>query len=248
MEIIKVRNVSVKFQSDNILTDLSFDILKGDYVGIVGPNGSGKTTLIKTILGLITPSSGSISFEGSKGIHEFYHHMGYLPQNKGVSDPRFPAIVKEIVSLGLLSNKGFYKKIDRKDESAIYNVLHLLDIENLKNKLIGQLSGGEQQRVLLARAMVNSPQVLILDEPTTALDPQSRDSFYHILGQLNKEQGTTILLITHDVGTIGNYANKLLYIDERLIFYGTFDQFCHSEQMTDYFGEYSQHLICKRHS
>jgi zinc transport system ATP-binding protein len=113
--------------------------------------------------------------------------------------------------------------------------------------LIGDLSGGQQQRVLVARAIVNEPELLILDEPTTALDPETREKFFHTLQELNQNKKVTIILITHDIGSIGKYASKLLYLDKRIIFYGSFEDFCSSADMESYFGEFAQHLICHRH-
>jgi zinc transport system ATP-binding protein len=124
--------------------------------------------------------------------------------------------------------------------------MEILGVTNLGNRPIGRLSGGQQQRILLARALVHHPQLLILDEPTVALDPQSRESFYATVKKLNKEKGVTVLLVSHDVGSVGHYASKLLYLDREIIFYGTFDDFCKSPKMSDYFGA-GQHLICHRH-
>jgi zinc transport system ATP-binding protein len=130
---------------------------------------------------------------------------------------------------------------------AIDAALELLGIVPLKKRLIGGLSGGQQQRVLLARAMVNRPELLILDEPTTALDPETREQFYALLERINRSEGTTVLLVTHDTWSIGKYANRFLYVDKKIIFDGSFDDFCHSEEMTAFFGEHAQHLICHRH-
>jgi zinc transport system ATP-binding protein len=113
--------------------------------------------------------------------------------------------------------------------------------------LIGELSGGQLQRVLVARAIVNEPDLLILDEPTTALDPETREIFFNTLQKLNKSKNTTIILVTHDMGSIGKYASKLLYLDKSIIFYGSFENFCSSRDMGSYFGEFAQHLICHRH-
>jgi zinc transport system ATP-binding protein len=124
--------------------------------------------------------------------------------------------------------------------------MEILGVVPLANRLIGKLSGGQQQRVLLARALVHNPQLLILDEPTVALDPQSRETFYATLSELNETHGVTVLLISHDVGSIGAHASKLLYLDQSLVFYGSFEEFCKSKAMTDYFKE-GQHFICHRH-
>jgi zinc transport system ATP-binding protein len=130
---------------------------------------------------------------------------------------------------------------------AINNALELVDIIDIKTELIGELSGGQQQRVLIAKALVSEPELLILDEPTTALDPEAREKFFGTLKDLNENRKVTIIIITHDIGTIGKYASRLLYLDKRLIFYGGFDDFCTSSEMANYFGEYSQHVICHRH-
>lgn len=249
MSIITVENLSVHYQSMEVLSNVSIDITAGNYLGIVGPNGSGKTTLIRTILGLIKPEKGNISLLG-QNISQFdqWHKIGYLPQRLFSFNPQFPATVKEVVALGLLSQKKFPKHITRTDDSAIDVVLELFDITKIKNKLIGQLSGGQQQKVLLARALVAKPEILILDEPTTALDPEIREKFFAVLTDLNKNSGITVILVTHDIMNIGKYASRLLYLDRKVIFYGGFDDFCSSPDVTNYFGDFAQHVICHRHT
>jgi zinc transport system ATP-binding protein len=122
-----------------------------------------------------------------------------------------------------------------------------MDIGALRDKKIGELSGGQQQRVIIARALINEPELLILDEPTTAVDPETREKFFAVLDDLNRNKNTTVILITHDTGSAGKYASKLLYFDRAVVFYGTFKDFCESPNMARYFGAYSQHLICHRH-
>ena len=248
MSIISVKKLEVNYGSRTVLFDISFDIEKGDYVIITGQNGSGKTTLIKAMLGLLKPKSGNI-YINSLDLNSFkdWHKIGYLPQTKALSNPLFPATVKEIVSLGLLGTKSFPKVISTKDEDKIMNALDLLEITGIRNKLIGELSGGQQQRVFLAHAVVNNPEILILDEPITALDPEIRETFFTTLNKLNKDKGVTILLISHDVGCVGEFANKLLYLNEKLVFYGLFEDFCESKKMTEYFGKVMQHSICCHH-
>jgi zinc transport system ATP-binding protein len=248
VEIVSAQGLSFQYNSTEILADVSFSLTTGDYVGIVGPNGSGKTTLIKVILGFLEPSRGKVSLFGYRpSDFPAWHKVGYLPQKLNSFNPHFPATVKEIVALGLLSRKGFPKRISRSDDAAIDSALSLMDISPIKNELIGELSGGQQQRALIAKALVSEPELLILDEPTTALDPEAREKFFSTLQSLNERKKVTMVIITHDIGTIGKYASRLLYLDNRVIFYGTFDAFCTSSDMTDYFGEYSQHMICHRH-
>jgi zinc transport system ATP-binding protein len=165
----------------------------------------------------------------------------------GPMNPAFPATVAEVVQLGLLAGKKLPRRFCQHDRTQVQSILEQLGIDHLKRRMIGELSGGQQQRVMLARALVNSPELLVMDEPTAALDPEIRDRFYDLLSQLNRSRGTTILLVTHDSGSIGKYASRMLYLDKKVLFWGSFDQFCHSPEMTAYFGEHSQHLICHRH-
>jgi len=248
VDILAVRGLSFRYNSSEVLHDVSVTIRAGDYVGLVGPNGSGKTTLIKIILGLLKPYSGKITLFGTEGdAFSGWDRIGYLPQKISALNPRFPATVREVVAMGLLANKGFPKYLTRSDGGAIDGALELLDIGNLKHRSIGELSGGQQQRVLVARAIVNDPEFLILDEPTAALDPETRERFFALLQRLNRERGVTIIIVTHDIGSIGKYTSKLLYVDKSIVFFGSFDDFCMSSEITEMFGAYAQHIICHRH-
>ena len=242
--LLDIKNVVLKYGRYEVLSETSFSVEQGDYIGIVGPNGSGKTTLMKAILGLHPLFGGAIFLNSEIKNSRF---IGYLPQKAITNDRLFPAKVSEIVSMGLLAQKKEPKLITRQDNAKIDIVLEKLKISDLKDKKIGNLSGGQQQRVLLARAMVGSPKLLILDEPTSALDPKIREEFYNILYELNVNDGVTILLVSHDMGSIGKYTKKLLYLDRRLVFYGSYDAFCNSSDMTQYFGHHSQHQFCWRH-
>jgi zinc transport system ATP-binding protein len=245
---VSVENLYFAYQSNEVLTGVTFAVAPGDYTGIVGPNGSGKTTLVKLILRLLQPLRGRISVFG-EGARNFsaWHKIGYLPQKITAYNPQFPATVKEIVGLGLLSQKSSPRRITPSDEKAVDSVLSLLGIEPIKDVPVNKLSGGQQQRVFLARALVHEPQLLILDEPTLALDPDIREKFFITLQELNRDRGVAILLVTHDIGTIGKYASKLLYLDKRIVFYGGFDAFCASADASEYFGPFAQHIICHRH-
>lgn len=247
--VVTAQNVSCCRDEGNVLQDVSFAVPRGDYLGIVGPNGSGKSTLIRTLLGLYPHAEGEVRLFGTE-LRSFtdWHRIGYLPQSlRGGMNAAFPATVKEIVRLGLLSRKKFPKRLGGIDRVAVANALECMGIADIGEKMIGELSGGQQQRVLLARALVNEPELLIMDEPTTALDPDTRERFFDILDELNKRKNTTIILVTHDTGTIGRHAKTLLYLDKKVVFHGTFDDFCGSEEMTGFFGPFSQHIICHRH-
>lgn len=245
--VIEVERLSARYNSADVLQEISFEAEAGDYIGVAGPNGAGKTTLIRAVLGLADTSGGSVKLFGEH-LANFrqWHKVGYLPQRANFS-LLFPASVREIVGLGLLARKRTPKRLTSGDADRIDEALELLGIGSLRKKLIGELSGGQQQRVLLARALVTKPQVLFLDEPTAALDPQIRESFFDTIRTLNRDMRVTVLLVTHDLGEIGQHAAKLLYVDKRVVFYGKFSDFCVSTEMTDYFGTHSQHLICHQH-
>jgi len=247
MNVLSVEGLNFRYNSLEVLSDITFSVETGDYVGLVGPNGSGKTTLIKIILGLMKPGKGNFSILGvNSWKFQDWHRVGYLPQ-RTLFNPFFPATVKEIVSLGLPSMR-FRKELHKPEEAMIDEAMRLMDVLDIKSKLIGDLSGGQQQRVLAARALVNEPELLILDEPTTAFDPETRENFFRTLQELNHNKKVTVILVTHDIGSIGKFASKLLYLDKRIIFYGSFEDFCSSADMGSYFGEFAQHLICHRHN
>lgn len=244
-ELMRVSGLSFSYDGVESLTDVSFSVSAGDYVGLVGPNGSGKSTLVRAALGIVKGWRGSVSLFG-KNVQEFseWRRIGYLPQQIAAFNQYFPATVEEIVSLGLIST-GWGA---RESSEAVESALDLMDLGQIRRKLIGEVSGGQRQRALLARAVVNRPELLVLDEPTTALDPETRERFYATIGGMNKKMGVTVILVTHDMGMIGKFASHLLYVDKRLIFSGGFVDFCESEEMQRLFGEFSQHIICHRHT
>ncbi len=243
LEVLRVENLSFRYNSAEVLSGVNFTMGAGDYVGLVGPNGSGKTTLLKNILHITPPTTGEVFLFGiTARSFSQWHKIGFLPQKADSLHPNFPATVKEVVEMGLA-----VRPVKNRSE-LLQRALAKLNIVNLKDRLIGELSGGQKQRVLLARSIVNEPQLLILDEPATALDPESRDNFFSLLDIFNKQDGVAIILVTHDLGSVGSYASKLLYLDRRPLFYGSFDSFCQSESMTSYFGSSSQHIICHQHN
>lgn len=246
--IIEANNLTVRYGQSEVLKELTFSINSGDFIGLAGPNGAGKTTLIKALLGLLPIFKGKVIFFGqSQKKFKDWQKIGYLPQKILNLNPLFPATVKEVITLGLLAPKKIPKIITKEDQAKTEIIMGELKITNLKDKLLTDLSGGQQQRVLLARCLVANPEILIFDEPSTALDPEARASFFNLIEKWNKEKGLTIILITHDTGYIGRYANKLMYLDRQLIYFGSFSDFCRSEKMNFYFGDYGHHLICHQH-
>jgi zinc transport system ATP-binding protein len=247
-EVLKVAELRCRYNSTDVLHDVSLIVRSGDYLGVVGPNGSGKSTLIRAVLGLVPFQQGTVVlFDAPLQQFRQWQRVGYLPQRLKFFNPHFPGTVEEIVRLGLLAGKKFPKSASRADDAVVAQTMELLGIDRIRKQPIGELSGGQQQRALLARAIVGGPDLLILDEPTTALDPETRDNFYSLLHDLNRHHRTTILLVTHDTWSIGRYATRFLYLDKKIVFDGSFDEFCRSNEMTEFFGEYAQHQICHRH-
>lgn len=246
--MIEVENLTVNYGQSEAVKDVTFSIKAGDFVGLTGPNGAGKTTLIKALLGLLPMARGRIFLLGKLQSSFFdWQKIGYLPQKLSSQNLLLPASVEEVVLLGILASKKMPRIITRSDKKKAEKTLGELNIANLKNKRFSELSGGQQQRVLLARALVAEPEILIFDEPSTALDPEARESFFALIQKLNKEKGITVILITHDTGCIGRYANKLIYLDTKLVYFGDFGEFCKSPKMGRYFGNHEQHIICHQH-
>ena len=219
MSLIDIKNLSLGYDGNIVLKNINLKIEENEFLCVVGPNGSGKSTLIKGILGLIKPISGIITFNNLK-----QNFIGYMPQETKV-DSNFPASVLEIVLSGTLNKKSrslFYTKEDKK--LAIKN-LKILGIENLKNKHFSELSGGQRQKVLLARSLCATSKLLILDEPSNNLDSKSKKSLYDILTNLNKNYNITIIMITHDLDHNNLIGNKILSLREDDIFYGTTEDF-----------------------
>ena len=212
MAQLTCENLTLGYASNIILKDLNFQVNKGDYLCIVGENGSGKTTLMKTLLRLIKPISGKITF----GDGLIQDEIGYLPQQTDVQKD-FPASVYEIVLSGCQSRCGkrpFYNKEEK--QLALANI-EKMGISHLTKRCYRELSGGQQQRVLLARALCATQKMLLLDEPVSALDPDVTEEMYALIKSLNDE-GITIIMISHDVQAALNYATHILHIGENIFF------------------------------
>ena len=208
--LIEVKNLSLGYEKENIIDGISFSVNKGDFIIVVGKNGAGKSTLIKGILGLIKPKSGSIIFED--GLNQKL--IGYMPQETKV-DQAFPASVYEIVLSGRINKMGFRPFYNKEDKIKALEALKILNISNIKDKSFSELSGGQRQKVLLARSLCATEKLLILDEPSNNLDQTSREEFYLLLMKLNKEFGITIIMISHDSDLDKVLGNKRLRIKDK---------------------------------
>lgn len=212
MELLGCENLTLGYEGREIVKGLSFSVQKGDYICIVGENGSGKSTLVKVLLGLLAPMSGEINKS-----RELLSGIGYLPQQTAVQRD-FPASVEEIVFSGFAGRIGprpFYTKQEK--ESARAN-MERLGVAELAHTCYRELSGGQQQRVLLARALCGANEMLILDEPVAGLDPKAIEELYGVIGRLNREDGITVLMVSHDIGSSLAHANRVLHIGHELFF------------------------------
>ena len=212
MSLIIVKNLSVKYNNRDVISNLNFQLNSGDFLCVVGPNGSGKTTLLKTLLGEIKPTSGKIIFD--KSIKSNF--IGYMPQENRI-DRNFPATAYEIISTGTL-NRGLF--INKNSTEIIQSNVKLLGIEKIVKQSFSELSGGQRQKVLLARALCATRQLLILDEASNNLDYSSKISFYKTLKNLNSKQNLTIIMVTHDLDHQNLLGNKILSLDHDTPFFG----------------------------
>ncbi len=227
--VLEIEKLNFSYGETSVLSDISFSIYEGDFLGVVGPNGSGKTTLLRLILGLNKLSDGNIKIL-NQSIKNFkdWCMIGYVPQKVTNFDSNYPASVKEIVSMGI-RKKGLFSINSKKKESLIKTALKVVDMTEFQDRRIGELSGGQQQRIFIARAIVNNPKILFLDEPTTGIDQESKIKFYELLHSLNKK-GITIVLISHDISRITKYVTKVANLDGGLTFYSKHKEFCHNDQ------------------
>ncbi|MEX2462365.1 MAG: metal ABC transporter ATP-binding protein [Paenibacillaceae bacterium] len=231
---ILVQDITVHYGNKCILDHVSFHVKSGEFLGIIGPNGAGKTTLFQVLLGILEPQHGHIQFEND--IHKQLAAssvIGYVPQSRQM-DPEIPMSSWDFVSLGLPHKiRPWFTSKDRK---AIEEALKLTESESLTNKMIGKLSGGERQRVYLAQALVRKPQVLLLDEPTSNLDPGAQERMAGVVARICNETGTSVLFISHDINLIARYAHRILYLTKGHHVVGTVEEVMQSNVLSNLYG------------
>jgi len=213
-KIVSIKNLWVYFNNIPVLEDINLSIRQNDFLALIGPNGGGKTTLLKVILGLIRPDRGEVEVFG-KNPEEGRKLIGYLPQYTHF-DPNFPISVLEVVLMGRYG--GLIRSYSREDVETALNALDTVGMLEFKDWQIGKLSGGQVQRVLVARAIAREPKLLLLDEPTASIDPEMQKSFYELL--LNLKKRMAIVLVTHDIGVISTYVEKIACLNRRLFYHG----------------------------
>lgn len=236
---LEVEDVHFSYGGNTVLDGVSFSIFEGDYVGIIGPNGGGKTTLLKIILGLVTPDHGTVRVAGHdihryKGRQAFF---GYVPQRIAQSDRRFPATVEEVVASGRAGITGIMRRFSREDRDAVTHALERTGIASYRHRLIHKLSGGELQKVFIARALAGDSRMLILDEPFTGVDIASQKQFYAFLGDLNRNQRLTILFVSHDVDVVSSEAKSVICLNKELFCEGPASRLGDPDVMKRLYGD-----------
>jgi zinc transport system ATP-binding protein len=210
--LIEIRDMYLAYQKNLVLSQVSLSVYEQDFIGIIGPNGGGKTSLLRAILGLVKPLKGTITYSFDRS------EIGYLPQGRQL-DESFPITVKEVIASGLEQGLKLGRMTSRERQRRVKQTLAAVGIEALHSRPVGELSGGELQRTLVARAIISSPRILILDEPDTHVDNQFEMELYALLKELNKS--ITILLVSHDIGIISPYIKTIACVNRDLHYHPT---------------------------
>lgn len=211
--LIEIESLSFAYYVDYVLEDINLEIQSGDFIGMIGPNGGGKTTLLRLILGILTPTRGSIRIMG-KSPKQTQDLIAYVPQYADM-DHQFPIKVREVVAMGLIHKYSFLPWFAGRQWEAVNNALQKVSLLDLADKRFGDLSGGQRQRCLIARAIVSKPRIILLDEPTASVDFTVESDIFEFFRSLNQE-GITIILVSHDVGFISSYVNRVVCVNRRI--------------------------------
>ena len=231
MAQLSCKNLSFAYDGETVLSDINFSIEAGSYLCIVGENGSGKSTLMKGLLGLKSPTSGTVEFGAGLRPTE----IGYLPQQTQIQRD-FPAKVTEVVLSGRINGMGKRLFFSAEDKAAAMANMERLGIEELKDRCYMELSGGQQQRVLLARAMCATKKLLLLDEPVTGLDPVATNEMYKLIKLINLCDNTTVIMVSHDIHEAVRYATHILHLGHKQLFFGTAAEYRESDLARRFVG------------
>jgi zinc transport system ATP-binding protein len=212
--VVELHDVAVSIDGRPVLWNVSFSLAAGHLLGIIGPNGAGKTTLLRAILGLLEPTRGTVRVLGRapRQLGARVHQIGYVPQRRDF-DPRFPVSVRDVVMMGRAASRGLLRFTQRLDWEKVDTAIRLVGLAGQTDRLIGELSGGEQQRAFLARALSADARLLLLDEATTGLDLPAQHELYNLLQRLRRELNLTVIAVSHDLLALGVHADELLCIN-----------------------------------
>ncbi|MCC3356704.1 metal ABC transporter ATP-binding protein [Bacillus sp. REN16] len=248
--VLTIKELSFRYDEQSVLENINLVVPRGSFLAIVGPNGSGKTTLLKSILGLVKLQKGSIELFGTP-ISNFkdWPKIGFVSQKANSFNSGFPATVFEVVSSGLTAKLGLFHFFKHEHKEKVIEALRSVGMERFLYRNIGELSGGQQQRVFIARSLVSEPELLILDEPTVGVDAETVQTFYHMLEDINKNKGITLILVTHDVGTVSEKVSHVACLNKELHFHGSAKEFehLHDQDLSQFYG-HSLQVITHDHN
>jgi manganese/zinc/iron transport system ATP- binding protein len=234
--LLQLSGVTLGYPGLVALAEVNFSINRGELLGIIGPNGSGKSTLLKGILGLLRPLEGDIFLFGAKyKDRDIRRRIGYVPQ-KSKSETSFPASVKDVVMMGLYSQIGWLRRPNETHRRLVKESLDRVGMADLSDRPIGELSGGQYQKVMIARALVNKPELLVLDEPTAAVDISAQRAILDLLEKLNREQGMTALMVSHDINEIVHFCDRILLLNGKVCAFGTPSEVLTKENLKSVYG------------
>jgi zinc transport system ATP-binding protein len=245
--VLSFEDVSFSYGLTPAVEHITFTVDRGEFVALIGPNGSGKSTLVKLALGLERPQHGRVTLFGQP-VKDFrdWRRIGYVPQYVSAFSTRFPITVAEVVAHGRYRGLDPAALFRRSVLPEVEQALRQVDIWDLRSQLVSELSGGQQRRVLIARALVNAPEVLFLDEPTSGLDTTTQTQFYNLLGDLRQRKGTTIILVSHDLGVVLHEATRVACINHKLYSYLPTHEVTESE-LTAVYGT-TMDVVVHRHT
>ena len=232
---LEVRGLWTGYNGHLALENINFQVVQGEIVGVIGPNGSGKSTLMKAILGLVKPWTGGAFVMGQPAAVQ-RRIVGYMPQMEDV-DWDFPVTVRDVALMGRYSGRGLLRRTNREDRDAADAALQRVGMHDLRERLIGELSGGQRRRVLLARALANDPVLLLLDEPVAGLDATAQHNFLDTVDELRSE-GKTVVLSTHDLSCVSEWCGKAACLNRTLIAYGPPGEILDEQVLSETFGSH----------
>ena len=232
--VVELRDVAVSLDGRPVLWNISFAVAPGHLLGIIGPNGAGKTTLLRAILGLVKPDRGTIRVLGKapQQLGRGAHQIGYVPQRRDF-DPRFPVTVRDVAMMGRSGHLGLLRFARREDWEQVDAMVRLVGLAEQADRLIGELSGGEQQRAFLARALCTDTRLLLLDEATTGLDLPAQHDLYNLLQRLRRDLKLAVIAVSHDLLALGVHADELLCINGTAHIHGNPQEVLQSHQLRE---------------
>lgn len=232
--ILSIDNIQVQFDKRCVLKDVNFQVLPGEFIGLIGPNGAGKSTLFKVILGLLSPTQGSVRVLG-RAAKRGDHLIGYVPQ-KLFLDPNIPLRARDLVALGLDGHRWGIPLPSKERKKRVDDMLKAVDAYRFADSPVGQLSGGEQQRLLIAQALLTDPQILLLDEPLSNLDIKSAYEVVNLVSRIGREKGIAVILVAHDMNPLLSVMDRVLYLAEGKAVMGTVEDVFRNDVLSGLYG------------